>query len=171
MAEVSRGHSTTAVEEGRAEHQGRQGTLSSLRDEHGRQTTPDRGTTGEAKQVKPAGLDQRAEPSPTQDKGKANAELWERIWERQNLSAALKRVERNGGAPGIDGMTVKELRPYLKKTLVGDQGSVRPADVSAKPGKAGRDTQDGWRDEAVRDTDSSGSLSPTSDSAGAHVSI
>ena len=27
----------------------------------------------------------------------------------------MKRVESNGGAPGIDGMTVKELRPYLKE--------------------------------------------------------
>jgi group II intron reverse transcriptase/maturase len=44
-----------------------------------------------------------------------NAELWERVWERQNLLAALERVERNGGAPGIDGMTVEELRPYLRE--------------------------------------------------------
>jgi group II intron reverse transcriptase/maturase len=59
--------------------------------------------------------DQRAEQSPAQDEGKASAELWERVWERQNLLAALKRVEQNGGAPGIDGMTVEELRPYLKE--------------------------------------------------------
>ncbi len=61
------------------------------------------------------GLDQRAEPSPARDEGKASAELWDRVWERENLFAALKRVERNGGAPGIDGMTVDELRPYLKE--------------------------------------------------------
>jgi group II intron reverse transcriptase/maturase len=36
------------------------------------------------------------------------------VWEKENLTAALKRVERNGGAPGIDGKTVEELRPYLK---------------------------------------------------------
>jgi len=88
--------------------------LSSSRDEQRRQTSPDRGTAGQAKQVKPVGLDQRAEPSPARDEGKANAELWERVWERPNLLTALKRVKRNGGAPGIDGMTVKELRPYLK---------------------------------------------------------
>ena len=34
---------------------------------------------------------------------------------RQNLFAALKRVKANGGAPGIDGMTVEELSPYLKE--------------------------------------------------------
>ena len=59
--------------------------------------------------------DQRAEPSPARDEGKVNAELWERVWERQNLLTAIERVERNGGAPGIDGMTVEELRPYLRE--------------------------------------------------------
>lgn len=58
---------------------------------------------------------QRAEPSPVQDEGKANAELWDRVWERQNLFTALKRVESNGGAAGIDGMQVAGLRPYLKE--------------------------------------------------------
>jgi group II intron reverse transcriptase/maturase len=58
---------------------------------------------------------QRVEPSPAQDEGKSSAELWERIWENQNVVRALERVERNGGAPGIDGMTVKELRPYLRE--------------------------------------------------------
>lgn len=32
---------------------------------------------------------------------------------KANLSKALKRVERNGGAPGPDGMTTAELRPWL----------------------------------------------------------
>jgi RNA-directed DNA polymerase len=78
--------------------------------------------------------DQRAEQSPARDEGKASAELWERVWERQNLFAALKRVERNGGAPGIDGMTVEELRPYLKEHWLEirealDQQSYRPSPV------------------------------------------
>jgi RNA-directed DNA polymerase len=59
--------------------------------------------------------DQRAEQSPAQDEGKASAELWEQVWERANLLTAQKRVEQNGGAPGIDGMTVEELRPYLRE--------------------------------------------------------
>lgn len=58
---------------------------------------------------------QRVEQSPARDEGKASAELWERVWERQNLLAALERVERNGGAAGMDGMPVEELRPYLKE--------------------------------------------------------
>jgi len=33
---------------------------------------------------------------------------------RENLIAALHRVQSNKGAPGVDGMTVLELTPYLK---------------------------------------------------------
>jgi RNA-directed DNA polymerase len=40
--------------------------------------------------------------------------LMELVCERQNLGAALKRVRKNKGSPGIDGMTVDELPDYLK---------------------------------------------------------
>jgi RNA-directed DNA polymerase len=43
-----------------------------------------------------------------------DATLWEQIFSRRNLFAALARVEANGGAPGVDGLTVEALRPYLK---------------------------------------------------------
>lgn len=89
--------------------------LSSLRDEQGRQPSPDRGTAGQEREVKLPETDPRAEPSPTRDEGKSNVELWEQVWERENLFTALKRVESNRGAPGTDGMTVKDLRPYLMK--------------------------------------------------------
>jgi RNA-directed DNA polymerase len=64
--------------------------------------------------VKLSKPDQRVELSPALSEGKATVELWDKVWARANLFAALARVERNGGAPGIDGMTVDELRPYLK---------------------------------------------------------
>jgi RNA-directed DNA polymerase len=89
--------------------------LSSLRDEQGRQKSLDKGTTEQVEEVKLPGTEQRAEPSPARDKGKSDVELWEQVWRRENLTAALKRVERNGGAPGNDGMTVKDLRSYLKE--------------------------------------------------------
>jgi RNA-directed DNA polymerase len=38
----------------------------------------------------------------------------ERVVERANLAAALARVQRNGGSPGMDGMTVEEVPGYLK---------------------------------------------------------
>lgn len=44
----------------------------------------------------------------------AAAGSWGQVFSRENLVAALRRVERNGGAAGIDGMTTRELRPWLK---------------------------------------------------------
>jgi retron-type reverse transcriptase len=39
----------------------------------------------------------------------------EKVVERSNILAALERVERNKGAPGVDGMTTQELRSHLIK--------------------------------------------------------
>ncbi len=43
------------------------------------------------------------------------ADLLERILDRENLNRAYKRVRRNHGAPGIDGMTVEDALPWLKE--------------------------------------------------------
>jgi RNA-directed DNA polymerase len=40
--------------------------------------------------------------------------LMEEVLRRENLFKALKRVQKNKGAPGVDGMTVDELPAYLK---------------------------------------------------------
>jgi RNA-directed DNA polymerase len=44
-----------------------------------------------------------------------NELLMEVMLERENLKVALKRVEENKGAGGVDGMRVEELRGYLKQ--------------------------------------------------------
>ena len=44
-----------------------------------------------------------------------NERLMEVMLERENLKPALKRVEENKGAGGVDGMRVEELRGYLKQ--------------------------------------------------------
>lgn len=41
--------------------------------------------------------------------------LMERVVERSNLLAALRRVKSNGGSPGVDGMTVEALPDYLRR--------------------------------------------------------
>jgi hypothetical protein len=48
----------------------------------------------------------------------AAAGLWEQLLSRGNLAEALRRVEQNAGAPGIDGMR-------LKRVLVGGSLSAR----------------------------------------------
>ena len=40
-------------------------------------------------------------------------QLMERLVERENMYRALQRVEKNQGAPGVDGMQVEKLRDYL----------------------------------------------------------
>lgn len=41
-------------------------------------------------------------------------DLMERVVSRSNMLRALRRVEQNKGAAGVDGMEIKFLRPYLK---------------------------------------------------------
>ena len=42
-------------------------------------------------------------------------ELMEAVVERKNITAAWKQVRANKGAPGMDGMTVYTLLPYLRQ--------------------------------------------------------
>jgi len=41
--------------------------------------------------------------------------LMEMICERENMLKALRRVESNGGAPGVDGMKTTQLRGYVRR--------------------------------------------------------
>lgn len=57
----------------------------------------------------------------------------EQVVARENMLRALKRVEQNRGAPGIDGMTTAQLRellkaqwPAVKEALVGDAYRPKP---------------------------------------------
>jgi RNA-directed DNA polymerase len=59
----------------------------------------------------------RSEEEPTANRGNERSGasgLMERVCERSNLQAALKRVRKNKGSPGIDGMMVDELPDYLR---------------------------------------------------------
>ena len=42
-------------------------------------------------------------------------QLMEEVLTKENMTRAMKRVEQNQGAAGIDNMTVGELRTYLKQ--------------------------------------------------------
>jgi RNA-directed DNA polymerase len=66
-------------------------------------------------------------PVPTQ-------QLMEEVCQRDNLWKALKRVQKNAGSPGVDGMTVDELPGHLKEQwpVVRDQllnGAYEPKPV------------------------------------------
>jgi group II intron reverse transcriptase/maturase len=64
-----------------------------------------------------ASTEGRSEEAPTathEDERSGTGGLMEEVCKRENLQAALKRVRRNKGSPGVDGMTVDELPAYLR---------------------------------------------------------
>jgi RNA-directed DNA polymerase len=87
--------------------------------------------------VKPEGPHPEQSPSPAPSDTAphpAEASLWELFLARGNLAEALRRVEQNAGAAGIDGMSTRELRPWLKDhwpeiRSALDAGTYRPRPV------------------------------------------
>jgi RNA-directed DNA polymerase len=61
--------------------------------------------------------------------------LMARVLERGNLKRALSQVKRNKGTAGIDGMTVEDLTPYLKKHWPDIQTRLLKATYKPKPVK------------------------------------
>lgn len=71
-------------------------------------------------EVRLEAVDKRGVPSDSlaSEMEKAGtSHLMESIAESDNLRRAYKRVKSNGGAPGIDGMTVEELGDFLKSNI------------------------------------------------------
>ncbi len=98
---------------------------------------PREGPGREGLRVKPESARPEHSPSPAPHDTAphpAEAGLWELFMARENLASALRRVERNAGAAGIDGMSSKELRPWLKdhwprvRSML-DAGTYRPSPV------------------------------------------
>jgi RNA-directed DNA polymerase len=56
------------------------------------------------------------EPAATHEDERSGAsDLMERVLSRPNLQAALKRVRKNKGSPGVDGMSVEDLADHLRQ--------------------------------------------------------
>jgi RNA-directed DNA polymerase len=70
--------------------------------------------TGEARSAAGEGTETRAASLGVESLAAMGPRM-EAIVERDNLRKALAQVRRNKGAPGIDGMTVDDLAPYLKE--------------------------------------------------------
>ena len=70
--------------------------------------------------------------------------LMEAMVEKENLHKALRRVRKNGGSPGVDGMTVEELPEHLKRAwprikteLLEDRYKPKPVRVVEIPKPSG----------------------------------
>jgi group II intron reverse transcriptase/maturase len=75
-----------------------------------------------------------AEPTARGPERSGDDGLMDQVVERSNLARALRRVRRNQGSAGIDGMTVDELGPYLRGHWPGIReallaGTYRPSAV------------------------------------------
>lgn len=94
--------------------------------------------SGDAEQVKPA--KQTGERQSSSARTETNLHppkaegLWEQAFSLVNLHRAMQRVVRNGGAPGVDGVEVNQLRshfdaswPTIRRQL--DYGTYRPQPV------------------------------------------
>lgn len=62
-----------------------------------------------------AGLERQARTAWEENAGAGTEKLMEEVLRRENVKAAYERVVRNGGAAGVDGMTVEELMPYCQE--------------------------------------------------------
>lgn len=115
-----------------------------------KQKTPNGACLQEAT-VKPPGTAKGPSPSPAQGgaspRGGHGSGLMEQVVARDNMRAALKRVEENGGAAGADGVQVahlcdllRECWPQVRTELL--QGTCRPKPVRRveipKPGGGAR---------------------------------
>lgn len=59
--------------------------------------------------------------------------LLEEVLRRENLIIALRRVQSNRGAPGVDGMSVEALTPYLKTNWPGIREELLSGDYTPAP--------------------------------------
>jgi len=67
------------------------------------------------------------------DSGPETEQLMEAVVERENMWLALKQVERNSGAAGVDNMTVEQLRAYLREHWPGIKAGLLAGDYQPSP--------------------------------------
>jgi RNA-directed DNA polymerase len=62
-----------------------------------------------------SGVECQARPARGEPVGDETPDLMEEVLRRENVFAAYRRVVQNGGAAGVDGMTVEDLMPYCRE--------------------------------------------------------
>ena len=76
---------------------------------------PDSHPEGSRRNRREEGLGASRVTARREDSGPEAEQLLEAVVERENMWLALKQVERNKGAAGVDNMTVEQLRVYLRE--------------------------------------------------------
>lgn len=95
---------------------------------------PERPRAGGGGTADLAGVERQADAALREEAGAEAPSLMEEVLRRENLVEAYRRVVRNGGAPGVDGVTVRDLERYcrghwprVREELLG--GTYRPQPV------------------------------------------
>jgi len=74
-------------------------------------------------------------PAQTKSKsrGEQNNDLMEEVVSRQNMLKALRRVEKNKGVPGVDNLTVGNLKSYLSQNWLSIRSKLLKGDYKPQP--------------------------------------
>jgi RNA-directed DNA polymerase len=86
--------------------------------------------TGEARRSEQSG---EVQPAAHGDERSGTGDLIERIVARDNCIQALRRVRKNKGSPGVDGMSVKDLSSYLVEHWPRIREQLRAGTYQPKP--------------------------------------
>ena len=124
--------------------------------------------------MKPEGPRPEQSPSPAPGDTAphpAEASLWEQFLSRANLAEALRRVEQNAGAAGIDGMSTKELRPWLRDHWPEVRSAARGGHLPAAARAQGDDPQALGRATEAGGAGCGGSVDLPGHRAGAHAHL
>ena len=76
---------------------------------------PDAHPEGRTRNVREQGRGASSATAPREPSRLRASQLMEAVVERENMARAYQRVGRNGGAPGVDKMSVGALLPYLRE--------------------------------------------------------
>jgi RNA-directed DNA polymerase len=94
---------------------------------------PDSHPEGSRRNRREEGLGASRVTARREDSGPEAEQLLEAVVERENMWRALKQVERNKGAAGVDNMTVEQLRAYLREHWLGIKEELLAGDYQPMP--------------------------------------
>jgi RNA-directed DNA polymerase len=103
------------------------------RDVDRRVEIPDSHPEGSRRNRREEGLGASRVRARREDSGPETEQLLEAVVERENMWKALKQVERNRGAAGVDNMTVEQLRAYLREHWLGIKEELLAGDYQPMP--------------------------------------
>ena len=86
---------------------------------------PERPAAGSGGTATDEGLEDQAGTAQEEHSGDETTAMIEEVLRRENMRKAYQRVVRNGGAPGVDGMTVEQLSRHCREHWEQIRESVR----------------------------------------------